>query len=426
MPPFLYRLALGISLLTAGAAPATTASRPSPPEAPRVFWWSAQTLVETRAQLRQSGTPSPALRQLFKDATAALALRPPSVLAKSLTAASGDKHDYFSMGPYWWPDPAKPDGLPYIRRDGDVNPASRQGTDYVALGDLIEAVETLTLAYWYSGDERYASKAALMVRVWFLDPATRMNPNLQHAQAIPGITPGRGIGLIETHRLPALNDGLALLARSPAWPESEQQALRAWMTEFYGWLTTSQNGRDESAERNNHGTWYDFQTAHLALVLGRDDDARQLLQAGLAKRIELQVQPDGSQPLELARTKSLGYSVYNLAALFSCARLGEHVGVDWWNFTTTDGRSLQAALAYLAPYTDPEKQWVKQDLHETRREEIVPLLFQYLHHRDAPLLRDLAARFAGETISARWRLCHDVRAAPLRATLPDPVAKTSP
>jgi len=373
---------------------------------PRTFRLSAPALLAARASLSR-GDPQlqPALLALLAEADGRLGLKPPSVMDKPRTAVSGDKHDYFSYGPYWWPDPTKPGGLPYVRRDGERNPAALENTDDATFSVLGPAIETLGLAYWFSGDERYAQRAALLARVWFLDPATHMNPNFEHAQAILGLTDGRGIGIIEARRLIDVNEGLALLAGSPAWTDVDRAAFDGWLSEFYGWLTTSRNGRDERAAENNHGSWYDAQVAHLALVLGRTADAKKVLGEGLTLRLVRQVEPDGSQPRELARTKSLGYSIYNLEALFACARLAEHVGVDWWSFATSDGRSLRAALAYLAPYVDPSRPWPKNDLHPADRRQLVPLLAQYLQRQDAADLRTLYAQStASVDEDARWRL----------------------
>lgn len=330
------RVALILSTTLAVAAAQSLRPVPTGPEptatAPSLFLWDATALAAARSSLRRGESRlQPALERLRADAERALKTPPPSVMEKSRASASGDKHDYFSFGPYWWPDPSKPDGLPYIRRDGEVNPTSRKDTDDSSFGRMGEAVETLGLAYWFTGDERYALKAVQFIRVWFLEPTTRMNPNLQYAQAIPGITDGRGIGIIESRGLTTINEALDLLDAAPEWTTADRAAYRDWLAAFHAWLTHSTNGQDEHGEKNNHGTWYDVQTAHLALVLRKPEEAKTILTEGLTRRLAQQIQPDGAQPLELARTKSLDYSLFNLEALFNCAELAGSAGVDWWS-----------------------------------------------------------------------------------------------
>ena len=401
MPAPLCRLGRVVaSLVLAGLTAAGAA------EAPRTIALRADALVAARAELGR-GDPRLAapLARLRAEADQLLKRNPASVFDKTHTAASGDKHDYFSFAPYWWPDPQKPDGLPYIRDDGKVNPTARRGTDRTAFGDTCTAVETLGLAFWFTGDERYAQKAATLTRTWFLDPATRMNPNLEHAQAIPGINHGRGIGIIESRGLLPLIDGLALLAGSPAWPAQDASAMTAWLAAYYGWLTTSKHGRDEAAAENNHGSWYDVQVVALALALGRTADAKKILAAAPAKRIARQIEPDGRQPLELERTKSLSYSLFNLEALLLLARFGENVGVDLWAFSTADGRSLRAALRYLAPYADPAKEWPKQDIEAADRVRLLPLLLEAVRHGDDPPFREPLRKLGrNAALAERWRL----------------------
>jgi hypothetical protein len=380
-------------------------------EAPRTFVFDREGLLAARQSLARgdAGLAVP-LAQLRAEADQLLELKPASVMDKPRIAASGNRHDYFSQAPYWWPDPAKPDGLPYLRDDGRLNPDSKAGTDSAAFGRTCRAVETLGLAYWFTSDERYAQKAATLARVWFLDPATRMTPNLQHAQAIPGINDGRGIGIIEARHLIVLADGLALLAGSPAWTTTDEAAMKAWLGDYYHWLTTSQNGRDESKAAgvyagNNHGSWYDVQVAALALHLGRNDDAKKILAAVPGERIARQIEPDGRQPLELARTKSLNYSFLNLEALVLLARLGETVGLDLWKFSTPDGRSLPAALHYVAPYADPAKVWPQKDLETAERTRLLPLLAEALRHGEDAGHRELFTRCGGQPVPGEhWRL----------------------
>ena len=211
-----------------------------------------------------------------------------------------------SVAPYFWPDPTKPNGLPYVRHDGKVNPESREDSfDHGRLQEMSEGVETLAQAYFFTGNAAYAERAAKILRVWFLDQATRMNPNLEFAQAIPGENTGRGSGILEGWHVAQAADAAQLLASSTAWTEPDKMEFKAWLEKYFNWLLTSKHGRAESSSKNNHGTWYDVQAVELALVLGHNDVARQIAEAAKQKRMAVQIAPDGKQPLELERTAAL-------------------------------------------------------------------------------------------------------------------------
>jgi hypothetical protein len=343
--------------------------------APRVFLVDAKNLQTTKQRIRDGDKRlAPAMIRLESDAQKALTAGTFSVVSKEATPPSGDKHDYMSQAPYFWPDPKTPNHLPYIRRDGERNPEINRFPDHQSMDRMIAAVETLGLAYYLKGDESYAAKAAQLLRAWFLDPATRMNPNLQYAQAIPGINTGRGIGLIETRGLTRVVDAIGLLAGSKAWTAADQRGVEDWFGKFLQWMLESRNGRDEAAAKNNHGTYYDVQVTSFALFLGKRDFATQVVTASKEKRIKTQIEPDGRQPLELVRTRAWSYSVGNLDGLMLLATLGEGVGVDLWNYRTTDGRSIRRALDYLAPFAFGEKKWPDQQIGEWQPQTLFPLI----------------------------------------------------
>ncbi|MEI8041370.1 MAG: alginate lyase family protein [Verrucomicrobiota bacterium] len=366
--------------------------------APRYFGAQPGALAEAKARL-SGGDPSllPALRSLEEEAKEAMRAPPPSVMQKGKTPPSGDKHDYLSTAPYYWPDPKKPDGLPYIRHDGKVNPESRDDTfDHGRIRLMADTVETLALAYYFTGKEAYAEHAASCLRAWFLDPATRMNPNLNYAQGVPGVNEGRGTGIIEGRNIADAADAAGLLAGSPAWTQTDRHGLDSWLQDYFDWLRTSRNGLQEAAARNNHGTIYDMQAMRLALVLGRAGLAREIAEAAKQKRIAVQIEPDGRQPLELERTTSLGYSAFNLEALFLLATLAEHAGVDLWHCQLPDGRGLARALAFLLPYAeDPLKKWPYEQIKPFNRAGFAPLLRQAARIYHEPKYEKMLTGFRG-------------------------------
>jgi hypothetical protein len=338
-----------------------------------------------------SSAQTPALTKLERDAQKALSAGPFSVVSKSVTPPSGDKHDYMSLAPYFWPDPKSPNGLPYTRRDGERNPEIDKIDNHRVMDQMEAAVETLALAYHLKADEAYAAKATQLLRVFFLNPETRMNPNLQFAQGIPGINTGRGIGLIETRGLTRIVDAIGLLNGSKAWTGTDQKGMEEWFAKFLQWMLESKNGRDEAAAKNNHGTFYDVQVVSFALFLGKKDFAKSVLERAKTKRIAVQVEPDGRQPLELVRTKAWSYSVGNLDGLMLLAELGERVGIDLWHYETRDGRSIRKALDFLAPFAFGEKKWTYQQLGDWPPQMLFPLIRRAsTHYKDAKFAAILA------------------------------------
>ena len=295
-----------------------------------------------------------------------------SVMSKTLTPDSGDKHDYMSFGPYWWPDPKKEDGLPFINRDGEVNPASRDSrSDRPKLSALTDELKILSMAYYLSEDDKYAERGAALINTWFLDKQTRMNPNLNYGQAIPGRTKGRGIGIIETRKLDKIVDALILFSRSKEFTDDIIRGTKKWLNDYLTWLLTSKNGQDEAKTKNNHGTWYDFQVAALALYCDRKDDALTVFKRVDSLRIPKQIKEDGSQPHELARTRSFDYSKMNIQGFLKLARLAEHLDFDLWN--SNEKRLLKAVL-FLEPYSNEEMKWPHKQIKTIRVESLFMVL----------------------------------------------------
>lgn len=333
-------------------------------------------LASTKTQIEKNDPQlRPAFDQLIEDAEAALNEGPFSVTDKEKFPPSGDKHDYASYSRYWWPDPNQPNGLPYIRRDGETNPESQslKTSDRQRIGALGRNSETLGLAYYLTGEEKYAEKAAELLRVWFLDAATRMNPNVNHAQCRPGHNNGTKSGVLDGRILIRALEGSMLIASSSALSDTEHKKLKAWAGDYFEWLTTNEMALEEAASKNNHGSFYDVQAMYFALYAGNSEAATQIAQKFVQRRIYSQIKPDGSMPEEMARTRPLFYSIYNLHAMFLVAHLAKKVDVDVWKADDKDSR-LRLGLDYLVPYTDSNKKWPHPTIRETDRMEMFAIL----------------------------------------------------
>lgn len=341
---------------------------------PATIMIDGKILAETKKRLAK-GDPDlkPAMEKLIKEAEAALQKGPYSVTDKQKVPPSGDKHDYASYSRYWWPDPNQPDGLPYLRRDGETNPDSQSlnKSDRQRIEAMSVQTETLGLAYYLTGNEKYAAKAAELLRVWFLIPATRMNPNLNYAQGKPGHADGNKSGVLDGRLMARALDGSILIADSTALSEAERRLLKAWAAEYFGWLTTAELALEEAASRNNHGSFYDAQALYFALYSGNKKEATKIAQKVAKNRVLSQIKPDGSMPEELGRTRPLFYSNYNLHALFLVSHLAEQVDVNIWN--AGDSR-LRAGLDYLTPYADPNKPWAGTTVKEADRMKMFAIL----------------------------------------------------
>ncbi|AEW01617.1 hypothetical protein Niako_5380 [Niastella koreensis GR20-10] len=345
-------------------------------QTPEVLLMDATKLVTIKKKTEQKDAPTLQLvTALRKQADELLKMKPVSVMDKAFTPTSGDKHDYMSQAPYFWYDSTKPNGQPYMRRDGVRNPEINKITDHRKLGELDNACRTLSLAWYLTGDEKYAAKASALLQHWFLNEATKMNPNLNFAQAIPGITNGRGIGIIETISLTGIADAVNLLKGSKSFTDKDNQSIHEWYTQYLNWMLTSKNGNEEHAAKNNHGTWFYAQAIDFALFTGNTAKAKELAEE-CKKRMDSQIDAAGKMQLELDRTNGLGYSTFNLTAWFRAATVAQHAGVNLWQYKNPQGAGIRTALDWLLPYALGQKTWTYQQIGEYNKDNLYPLLSQ--------------------------------------------------
>ena len=289
--------------------------------------------------------------------------KPITITAYHSPRSKGGKHDYFSEGDYWWPNPKDPGG-PYIRRDGYSDPANFN-SDREALIRLSLQVPALMSAYLMTRDMRYARHAARHMRAWFLDPSTRMNPSLTYAQAIWGITPGRGTGVIDTLHLIEVTRAAMHLDKTGALTGDEVAGVKKWFAEYLNWMRTSKNGKDEEAAKNNHGSCWVAQAAAFAAYTENEECLAFCRERFKSVLLPTQLAPNGSFPLELRRTKPYSYSLFDLDVLAIVCEIASSGSAadDLWQFTLPDGDRYRKAVDFMYPYIKDKSKWpYRQDV----------------------------------------------------------------
>ena len=371
----------------------------------RFAGWDYNHMKSVKKDLKNTSSQYyPAFEKLVNDADAALNEGPFSVTFKEMVPPGGTKHDYMSQGPYWWPDTTKPDGLPFIRRDGVTNPQA--GIDRRQIGSLMDVTSKLSLAWYFTGDLKYAERAAYLLKVWFIEPETRMNPHLEFAQSIPGITTGRGIGIIDVRGMFTLVDAITLLENSGAIEPVDMNSIKKWYSDLFQWLTTSKNGKDEDDYRNNHSVAYDVIVTSIARFLGNDEYAAKKISGIPARRIDPMIESDGRQPEELIRTNAFGYSVSNLGNFFDAGETGLKVGVDIFSYVNPEGGSLRGALDFLTGYIGREEEWKWQQIggFEGRENSLGLLVRRAARYYNEPAYEKLWEEKFAEKLKTSWNL----------------------
>jgi hypothetical protein len=297
--------------------------------------------------------------RILKAAATAMNLEPVTITTLPAKLSDGGPNDFYSNGDYWWPNPNTTNGLPYVQRDGQTNPenfiAHRQG-----IRQLSDAVAALGAAYKITGDDRYAKKSAELLRVFFLDPQRRMNPSLQYAQAIPGVSPGRGTGIIDTLHLIEIPKAIEAMEKSSAFPPEVLSGLKKWFADYVAWMRTSKNGNDEANAGNNHAVAFWLQVAVFAEFT---DDGKNLAECRCRFTeifIPRQMTNDGSFPAELRRTKPYSYSIFQLDNMVTLCQVLSTKETDLWNFTLSDGRNIHKAVEFMYPFLADKSKWPRK------------------------------------------------------------------
>ena len=352
---------------------------------PNTIVLSPEALKETKQRiLERDPALMPAYKALLKQAGAAMLHPAESVILKPSPPPGGDKHDYWSLDPQWWPNSEARNGLPYIQRDGEHNPeADLEKYDRSRLSRMAQDALTLALAYYITGSEEFAGKGTALIWSWCCDSVSRTNPSMDYAHSRPGSTEGHHTGIIETRDLIKVVDAARLLEPSQAWSKAVSRKVEKWFTQYATWLRSSSFGKKEANENNQHGIWYDAQLAVFASFTGQRTVARSIVGTNGTRRLIFQMERNGALPAELDRARSRYSTFLTLEAFFVLAAVGDRVGIDLWNWADISGVSIRKGFDFAARYVASDEPWPFGGIGAYD-----PFVFTPLFHRAAMVYKD--------------------------------------
>lgn len=266
---------------------------------------------------------------------------------------SGDIHDYMSIARYRWPDE---NGAYTITKDGVTNPEI-YNYDRPKLADVSSAIYTLSLAWYFSKDEKYARKASELIYSWFLDETTRMNPNLNHAQVAKGVNTGELQGIIDANDFIPIIEAVGLIYDSVHWTQQQHVRLKEWFYHFSRWYVRRYNADafcDNDNWCNNVSTWMDVQRASIFLFTEQEgllNSASHIMP--LQTKISKQISFDGAQQFESQRNLSQHYVYFNLRGFMNLAMIRKNrtgYDRDWPNLQDSNYGGLKPALDVLTNF----------------------------------------------------------------------------
>jgi len=292
--------------------------------------------------------------RILRAAREYMALKPLTITSFPAARSTGGLHDYFSQADYFWPNPQDPNG-PYVNRDGQSNPENFDSHRKVMIA-LSKQMPALTAAWMLTGERRYAERACAHLTAWFVNPETRMNPNLQYAQAVIGVSTGRSYGIIDTLHLVEVARAASLVSRE-GMNAKVRATMQEWFSQYLDWLTTSKLGQAERDTKNNHAICWALQAAEFARLAGNDGLRSEVYRQYREILLPDQEAADGSFPKELARTKPYSYSIFNFDVMAGlCQSFGDLVP-DARDFALADGRGLKRAAEFIYRYIQDKSAW---------------------------------------------------------------------
>jgi Alginate lyase len=293
-------------------------------------------------------------KRILQAAAEFVSQSPLTITAFPATRSAGGPHDFYSQADYFWPNPKDPNG-PYINRDGQSNPNNFDDHRRVMVRLSIQ-MPALTAAWLLTRKREYANRAGDHLRAWFVTAETLMNPNLQFAQAVQGVSTGRSYGIIDSLHLVEVARAASFLTEIMLSPR-DAGAIRDWFRSYLDWLNTSDPGKTERDAKNNHAMCWALQAAEYARLAGDEAARKEVYRRYRETLLPDQLAADGSFPRELTRTKPYSYSIFNFDVMAALCQSLKGLEPDPPAFQLSDGRGLARAAEFIYPYINDKSTW---------------------------------------------------------------------
>jgi hypothetical protein len=285
-----------------------------------------------------------------------------TVLDKTATPPSGDKHDYFSAPRYLHAQAGR-----LVHIDGVTSPASLRGApeslgyDKFSLADFLAIVPTLTVWGRTEGGAESLQAARNWLLAWTADPQTRMNPDVRFAQWRPDRpSVANSVGVVDVRDAWMLPPLIHMLFTQGALSRTEHDAALKWCEMLGHNLLSGEQGTGAYFRSNNIGAWAHLLLVSTCMFLGHYARASSLYRE-VTLRLYQATDADGRQPREIVRQTPLHYMLFNLTAWTVLANHLRHYSCDIWRYEAHGGRLLDRMFdavkldAYKEYTVEPEK-----------------------------------------------------------------------
>ena len=212
---------------------------------------------------------------------------------------------------------------------------------------LVQNCTMLTLASYFSDDNSYADHAVSIIKEWFLDQNTKVNPSKVFTEATHR--------LLKTTYVYTLFDSLRLLRKKGRFSEDEWHGLQRWFTQVMEAMDQSARAwRLGYTSKDHIGLYYDIQYSSIAAFINNSTQMYKTIQDSIARLYE-HVAPDGTLHNEITKKSCESNQIFALAGWQTMDRMASKLGIDLWNQAIDDSdkysrlcRTMVTTISYLS------------------------------------------------------------------------------